>query len=173
MTHKRFLSVGVIASEQISKESVGKKICNEESVDGSKGPGTKIIHNKERVMVLNKEIETNDNDVFKNIHSLYGPLALLILTSASFSVALIPVHNVITHPEYWYEIIFSSFSSSFFMASCCVIGLETVLNPFNNRILQVFFDLFITFKLTEILMCCSIHIIWSTILRYIEPFPHR
>lgn len=160
-------------SNKYIQEFVEKKISNEESVNGSKGQGTKIIHNKERMMELNKETKTNDNVVVKNIHSLYGPLALLILTSASFSVALIPVHNVITHPKYWYEIIFSSCSSSFFMASCCVIGLETVLNPFNNRILQVFFDLFIIFELTEILMCSSIHIIWSTIFRYIEPFPHR
>ena len=165
-------TVQSISNEYI-KDSVEKKISNEESVDGSKGPGTKIIQKKERMIRLNKETKTNDYDVVKNVYSLYGPLALLILTSASFGAALIPVHNVITHPKYWYEIIFSSCSSSFFMASCCVIGLETVLNPFNNIILQVFFDLFITFKLTEILICCSIHMIWSAIFRYIEPFPHR
>ena len=65
-----------------------------------------------------KEIDSDFDSEPKCFHSLYGLLCLLILTSAATSATLLSVHNPIIHPEYWYEIIFSS-TSTFISVACC------------------------------------------------------
>ena len=107
------------------------------------------------------------------IHIFYGPLALAILTLGCFSTTLLPVHNVITNPEYWYEIIFSSTSVFFHMACCSTIAAECTVNPFNKTKFRIIPDLFLTMKLVESLGYGMIHMIWSIGLGYFEPFPKK
>ena len=118
---------------------------------------------------LNSDVESET----RSINSLYGPLCLLILTSAAFGPTLIPVHNVITNPDYWFEIVFSTSSTYFFFAITRTLGAETVLNPYNENILPVILKLFLTSKLTETAGHCFVHFFWSKCFGYFEPFPHR
>ena len=106
-------------------------------------------------------------------NSFYGIICLLILASSAISTTLIPVHNVITSPEYWYEMIFSSSSTAFFLSCGGTIAVEAVLNPFKKRIIPVILDLCITWKIVELFWVCFAHFLWSEILGYFEPLPYR
>ena len=113
------------------------------------------------------------DDGVKYIAGMYGPLSLMICIAASFTVSLLPAHNVLIHPNYWYESMFSIIPFSLFTASLSAVGMKVVLNPFNKSTFKVAIDLFIFTKATEIIVYCSIHVIWTTILGYFEPFPGR
>ena len=78
--------------------------------------------------------ESANADKSRLIDGIYGPVALVICISASFTVTLLPAQNVITNPEYWYEIFFSTSSFFFFLATATVIEAEIALNPFNKSI---------------------------------------
>ena len=141
-----------------------------------------VVLSPNRAKILNengwflRSKKGNDFDVDsepKCSHSLYGPLCLLILTSAAASATLLPVHNTITNPEYWYEMIFSSSSAMFSVALCETIGIETVLNPFKGRMVRVILDIFVTSKIAETFWTCFIHLIWCNVLGYFEPFPRK
>ena len=52
--------------------------------------------------------DLNDDDDAKINAVWYGILTLLILTLAPFSFTLLPVNNIFTSPECWYEFIFTT-----------------------------------------------------------------
>lgn len=103
----------------------------------------------------------------------YGILALLILTSSAISATLIPVNNILMNPDYWYEIIFSSSSTAFFYACCSTIGAEALLSPFKKKIFKVILIQFLILMAVNTFRFCAIHLLWSYVLGYFEPFPHR
>ena len=130
-------------------------------------PRIKSTHQSELTSEIVDDVEATYKD------SLYGLVALVILMSASFSSTLLPVHNVLINPEYWYEIVFSSCSTPFFIACCGTIGAEAVMNPFKKGKLPVIIDLFVTYKIAETLGYSIVHLIWTGYLEYFEPFPYR
>ena len=115
----------------------------------------------------------NGSATSRFIHIFYGPLALVILTLGCFSMTVLPVHNVIPNPEYWYEIIFSSTSVFFHMACCATIVAECTVNPFNKSKFWLIPDLFLAMKLVESLGYGIIHMICSIGLGYFEPCPKK
>ena len=139
-----------------------------------------LRHNEEKIFnesgcsqQSKKENDFNVDSEPKCSQSLYGLLCLLILTSAATSATLLPVHNAVINPDFWYEMIFST-SSTFFLVACCTtIGIETVLNAFKGRMVRVILDIFITFKIAEAFWISFIHFIWCNVLGYFEPFPYK
>ena len=75
---------------------------------------------------------------FKSNNGIYGLFALVILCTASFSATLLPVHNAIVHPEYWYEIMYSTVSTGLLFTPAVVIEFEDNLNLFNDLTLKVY-----------------------------------
>ena len=139
-----------------------------------------LIHFREQLFLKNgwnldseMQQKLDKNDDIDILDCFYGAIALSIITISSFSVILLPVHNVIISPQYWYEIIFSSSSLMIFMVSAIAIGVRTVLDPFKKRIPFVVIDLLISCKVAEALVICLGHLIWSVVLGYFEPLPNK
>ena len=107
------------------------------------------------------------------IDGFYGILALATCTMACFTITLLPAHNAITNPEYWYEIIFSLSSWCLFNGITHIIAAKSIINPFNKTLMSVIIYLLVPFTLTGILAVGFIHLIWSLLLGYFEPFPFR
>lgn len=117
-------------------------------------------------------LETKDDDT-KYIYGIFGPIALIISISSCFTVTLLPAHNVLTSPEYWYEIIMPTSTHCLFAATLITIYLKIALNPFNKSTIMVAIDLFSCAMIAQIFGYSIIHIIWTTTLGYFEPFPGR
>ena len=161
------------ASTICNKASVGEKIGNKK-YSSILNLGRGNYFNKNGRISHSQRLKMSDDDLkIKCVDGLYGLLALVILTSASLSPTMLPVHNVISNPEYWYEIIFSSFSTAFFLSNCGTIAAETVGVPFKKSRPLVILDMFVTFKIAELFVVGVIHLIWSHVLGYFEPFPNR
>ena len=127
------------------------------------------------------DIKKQNNSIFdcnkaneKNIlHGLYGPLALVICILGSTCVTLIPAHNVITNPEFWYEIILPIIILGFAHAGMIVVRAQMIFDFGNRKTLKMLLDLCCTYTLVITLSFCLIHLVWTQILAFIEPFPFK
>ena len=118
--------------------------------------------------------DLNDDDDAKINAVWYGILTLLILILAPFSFTLLPVNNIFTSPECWYEFIFTTSSWQIFYSVTSAISIDLVLKDLiKKKLSRIIMELFLSVKITEILLICTIHLIWSDILGYYEPFPFR
>lgn len=171
---KSYIFTVQLASKECTQNSGDKKVRINNGKDQQKGRLENMKMTKKRLM-LRKSWATEMNDATKtsSIDGFYGILALMILTSSSLSATMIPVNNILINPEYWYEIIFSLASSAFFFACASTIGAEAVLAPFKTKMYQVIFFQFLTYMATTIFVTCTIHVLWSNLLGYFEPFPRR
>ena len=116
-----------------------------------------------------------DKDVDgKCTDSLYGVLTLAILIIAPCSITLLPFKNVFINPERWYEIVLATISVHFFLASSnAIVAVDLFSGIIKKSRTRLAIEFFITLKVTEILATSIVHIIWSNIMGFIEPFPNR
>ena len=107
-------------------------------------------------IVPSTRLSISDNEVdSKFTDGFYGLITISILTAASFSISLLPVHNVLTNQTYWYEIILSTINWAFFMACVVVMEIEVILDARIMKSKTRFAaDIFMTLKITEILGIC-------------------
>ena len=118
-----------------------------------------------------KSFNTNADDS-KFTNGLYGLLALLILIVSPFTITLLPVKNVLANPEYWYEILLSTTSHGLFLTIAVTIELNAFFNDlFNKGKMRMMAELFMAYKITEVVIFSFMHLIWSGILGYFEPVP--
>ena len=73
-------------------------------------------------------LESNSNISY--FDCLYGLLALIINLIASFVITILPSHNSINNPKYWYEMMFSSASWILFEVTANTIATESIIDPF-------------------------------------------
>ena len=132
-----------------------------------------ISKGKERKDIFNRIVEPLDNTSLTYVDGLYGSLALVITFISSFPTLLIPGHNELINPNYWYKIFFTSLAGYFVWASFVAKRADAVLKSFNKSMYSIIFHLFVALKATEILATCGLHLIWSTFLGFFEPFPFR
>ena len=180
------LQSGMIMPREDSKIFIVEPVSRDTSIEYARSvaEGRKRIKKLDRLRKLISKpkgrkksfkmiAETFDNTSFPFVDGLYGPLALVISILSSFWTTLLPVHNVLINPNYWYEILFSSVAFVFLVASFVAVRSEAVLKPFNKRTFSIIFHLFVAYKGTEILAHCGVHLIWSKLIGYFEPFPFR
>ena len=126
---------------------------------------------KLRSMRIMKKSQTYNGS---HTDGFYGLLTQFILILSPLSLFLIPYNNAITNPEYWYEIIFSTLSLHFFLASSSAINFEILMGDVIKKTRsRIFLELFMFLKITEIVVTSIAHLIWSKILGYFEPLPLR
>ena len=126
------------------------------------------------ILPTSRNVTLNKDDDVQLTHMFYGPLTLVFLTTSSFSITLLPVNNVLLHPEYWYEIVFTTTSQAVFSAFYNCSFQDVLFSGLITRSkMRVFLESFFCHKITEILVICFIHLLWSRILGYYEPFPFR
>ena len=134
---------------------------------------TKLRH--KRLLLRSIEpLPTNEIADSKFSDCFYGLISLVIMVTASFSVTLLPVNNVLEKPEYWYELIFSTMLNPIYLACATAFAIENTMNGcINKRKMIVIMELYSSYKIAEIVSICLLHLIWSDISGYYEPFPHR
>ena len=125
---------------------------------------------KERSIGLSKQKKVRK---FSYFDCLYGLLALIINLMASFVITMVPVHNSITNPKYWYEMMFSSASWILFEVTANTIAMVSIIDPFNKRSIFVILNLLTPVIITGMLSDYIIHIFWSMVLGYFDPIPYR
>ena len=153
-----------ISSKKRKRKSIGN-LC-----------GAKELIFRKNIIKLQSlsQLNGDHNTDWKLIDGLYGLLALGILIAAPVSVTLLPTNNVVTNPEYWYEITYSNLSVYFFLASASAVELEVLFRDFIKlNKTRMFAELFFTLKISELILACVIHLTWSETFHYHEPFPFR
>lgn len=129
---------------------------------------------KGRKYQVAREIISKDGIERKCNCTFYGTLTLLILIGAPFSFTLIPLHNIHKDQKYWYELAINTLSYQIFCAILYAVTFRDMLRQFVNiSTARVATQLFLTQKGSEVIGFCIIHIIWSDILGFYEPFPFR
>ena len=150
------------------------KLGKNENAHDLKQSKKKLFRPKRSSNRLLRPLQLNVNSDPKFTDSLYGILSLLIMTISSFSVTVVPVHNIFVKPEYWYEIIISTSFAPFFMACATAFKIKSVLDEYVSRgTIRLILELFLSYKITETSGICLIHLIWSEGFGYYEPFPLR
>ena len=109
--------------------------------------------------------------MYTSIDGLYGVAVLIASIVPSFVIPLIPHHNVIEHPEYWYEIIFLSLGFFFLYAINNVVSSEMVLGYSHANRTRVLVILFISTTVTTITLLLLVYLLWSHGLGYNYPMP--
>ena len=107
-------------------------------------------------------------------NGLLGLLTLAILILAPFSIFLLPLNNEVGQAtKYWYELMYSTCSFFLFSVLSWVTSISIALDPFKKSLLKVMIDLLLIAKVSEIILLCIMHLLWSDVLGYFEPFPFR
>ena len=110
----------------------------------------------------------------KQYHNMcFGVFILIVCIVASFPVTLIPAHNLVLHPEFWYEVLISYNLVTFFNAIYTCVQAQMVFDCFDKNVTKVVADLFISSTIVATLFLCLIHVIWTILLGYVEPIPFR
>ena len=134
----------------------------------------RIRHQKERILSVVNQLNSNFTNNSKIAEILYGPLTLAILIVSPLSVTLLPVNNVIVDPEYWYENVFSMLSWHFFLAIAVALNMKALLGDcIKKDTTRVIMELFVVMQVIRTLGVGIIHLIWSVIFQFYEPFPFR
>ena len=149
-----------IINQASAKVSTGNVDMKEKLCRISSRSKALLLRRSRKVFRSKTTSKMNGSANSRFIHIFYGPLALAILTFGSFSTTLVPAHNVITNPEYWYEV-----------TKDCIKSSSSL--KVNRSKFWLIADLFLTMKLVESLGCGIIHMIWSIGLGYFEPFPFK
>ena len=113
---------------------------------------------------------TNDDNGYWK--STYAIIILLSCVVSSMTVILIPQHNVIKYPEYWYELIFISILGhwSFFVINITLVCAK-VLHYQEFKSFDIICDLFLTASMTQSLSYSLSYVVWSHLLDFNHPMP--
>ena len=114
--------------------------------------------------------ETNDNQY---LYCFYGLVVLVVCIISCIPISLIPMHDLITDPEYWYELMIIFLPLGFLHSGHIAIAVKTLLNDLNKRLPALIVDLFCTTTLASAFLVSLLHILWSSVWGYLEPFPFR
>ena len=120
---------------------------------------------------LGAQVETIDT--YNGVRNcLYGVIVLLSCIASSLIVTLIPQHDVIDDPEYWYELILISVFGywSFFVINITLVCAK-VLHYQEFKSFNIMFDLFITATMTMTISYTIFYYLWSHSLSYNHPMP--
>ena len=163
----------VSESSNLSKTSLGQK---SEITQQLKLPVTlpqTLFSTNQRQNNFSTPVHNNEENRPECFNSLYGPFSVILCILGSSCVTLMPAHNVITNPEFWYEVILHSILLIFVQASLTIIRAQMVFSCFNKNMLKKTLDLGCTHLFTTAILFCMIHLIWTTFLGYFEPFPFK
>ena len=165
-------TISTISNREISKE-LSNNTSDENENDGSfRGFESNANRNSNKFKITNTS-ESSSRKMDVNCHSSVKHIGEVIVCLSSFlSLTLIPCHDVIILPDYWYETIFHWV----FGGIPCFLGIvitrinmifEDHENIDNMSIFQIYLSASITFAASHIFQ----HLIWSEYLEYNSPMP--
>ena len=104
---------------------------------------------------------------------LYGLLVVMLCILGSTCVTLIPAHNVIENPEFWYEFMLPFIIEGFVHAGMIVVRAQVIFDFDKSKMFRILLDLCCTYTLSISLSFCLIHSVWTQIFAYVEPLPFK
>ena len=120
---------------------------------------------KEKVKVL-------DSDKVSSWYFLVGFFVLIMCTAVSCFYILIPQHNVIEMPVFWYESLFVQiFGWWILYCARTVFDASMVLDFSQIKTFKTVFQLFLTASISASIFHCFLYLLWSWILHYNWPMP--
>ena len=109
---------------------------------------------------------------FVNCTSVQLFVAISLCFSSFLSLTLVPYHNVILFPYYWYESILPNIFGS---VPCClglfIVQIQMILEYHEATSRAFILKLFLTWTIFLILSHCLGHILWTAYLGYVSPIP--
>ena len=84
---------------------------------------------------------------------------------------LIPRHNSIQEPIYWFEIIFPFGFGTIFSISSIMIDLSILMEKETMISIVLYLKVIVVYLLSWIVAFCSCYILWTIILGYNHPMP--
>ena len=106
-------------------------------------------------------------------NGFYGAFAFVVCITSCIPIILIPIHDNVKNPEFWFDVILSSPPVIFFIVASIVVRAQTILNCFNETMTRIILDIFCTSFFSEVAACSLLHLIWTTFLGYLEPVPWK
>ena len=104
---------------------------------------------------------------------LYLFIIIVSSTLLSMPITLIPLHNSIEFPEFWWEIIIPfSLGSGVFVAVNLVLECQMIFNFECFKSLKVVLRLYLFNLLALIITVCMCYTIWTASLGYNHPIPY-
>ena len=120
----------------------------------------------------NKKVRILDQDDVSCWNGLYGVFVLIVCIVMSSFYILIPQHNVIESPEFWYESLFVNvfgwwtlYGTQKVFDGGMILGCPYIISW------KVITNLFLTSAITYAILHCLIYLFWSVILHYNHPMP--
>ena len=99
-------------------------------------------------------------------------IGILSCCALSISVqALIPRHNTILEPKYWFETILLAVVGSFYMTALSILSCFILIGLDSIKSIRVFMNVYLLMLLTWVTTYCIFFIIWSILLEYNYPMP--
>ena len=158
--------------EKIISMEVEKEIKVIQVDESTLQPKTTSINVKERNRTV---FEDSNNENTENVNLIYGLHILSVVGVCilfSSPVILIPQHDAIQLPEYWYELLMT-FSLTYPMQWTTLVLLDNhfLLHIKHLRSPKSWFVLAFTPALVFILIYCSLYLFWTYKLGYNFPMP--
>ena len=131
------------------------------------------FHAKEDNNILKKEANKSKKDELHYSNMCFGGFALVVSIIATFPITLIPVHNIVIHPEFWYEQILTFTPFTLFSAIFIAVRASIVFESYDKELSKKIFYLWFPATIFANLFVYLFHFVWTTILGFIEPMPFR
>jgi hypothetical protein len=116
-------------------------------------------------------LSNTPNQISTLKYILFGFCSIVLSLVPSFSFILIPVHNVILQPDYWYELPLQHIGDGIVLAAFAVIHSSYWMNIGYIKKVRYFLILSFTMVANNFLLYSSGYIIWTCVLGYSFPIP--
>ena len=126
---------------------------------------------KDQLTKIHKEIADNSSDNISYWNSLYGIIILIACILYTSFLTLIPRHNSILYPDYWYETIFLFGAVSIRNSALLIIELYIFTNAKTLVSVSLVFISFLGIWLLFSIPYCVCYLIWSHYYDYYHPMP--
>ena len=125
------------------------------------------FHAKEDNNILKKEANKSKKDELHYSNMCFGGFALVVSIIATFPITLIPVHNIVIHPEFWYEQILTFTPFTLFSAIFIAVRASIVFESYDKELSKKIFYLWFPATIHIWLNRCH-----SGVFRCLPPFKH-
>ena len=107
------------------------------------------------------------------IKHIFNGLANVILSLVVIGiVTLIPIHDVINNPQYWYEPILQTSAASIIWSSYFILNTSRWMNIDRIKKLRHFASVLLNIILTIVFSYAFAYVIWTYGLKFQWPIPH-
>ena len=129
------------------------------------------LKSEQRIKLFNDILSNSPTQNSWIRYVLYGLSSLVITLLATSQFTMIPAHNIIHYPEYWYEFPLQSLVFGFILAAFILFQCSYWMNIRYIRKLRAYLMICLAGILVLAVVAPSGYIIWTYVLHYHYPIP--